>query len=244
MAKKIPKYIRDGYPRSSETVGVQVFKVLNSEQINNKERRIALFRDGHFIPAKTGAAVSILGMLNALHSNSNYVPIVIKCKREHDNYEDYKDVKFPVIFVDEDKFYCHKDKILSDFLIKNNITIIHLGSSEAVISMASTFGPDFKCVFEVHNVDADLYKQLGKSQSEIDYIASTEIEAIRICNCALFRSQDDVNKYQALLIPTEEINAFKSKIRLYRGGINTDIVKFTPELNIEDDLVFIGHLNY
>lgn len=227
MVARIPKYIQNDYLRSSETDDAEVFKVLNFEYVSTKERRVALFRDGHFIPTQTGAAVSILGMLNALDSNSNYVPIIIKCKREHDNYEDYKDVKLPIIFVDEDKFYYDKDKILSDFLVKNNITIIHLGSSEAVISIASTFGTGFKYVFEVHNVDTDLYKQLGKPQSEIDYIATTEIEAIRICDCALFRSRDDVKKYESLLVPKEDIDTFKSKIRLYRGGIDTNIVKFT-----------------
>jgi len=244
MAEKIPKYIFDGYLRCSGTKDTDVLMILNQDLLNTKKKMVALFRDGHFVPAKTGAAVSILGMLNALYTNGNYMPVVIKCKREHDLLEDYKDIKFPIVFVDEEKFYYDKNNILSNFFIKNNISIIHLGSSEAVLSMADTFGNRFKYVFEVHNVDADLYRQLGKKQSEIDYIANTEKDAIKICDCALFRSNDDVKKYESLLIPKNEVNNFRKKVRVYRGGIDTNTVKFTPDLNINNDLVFMGHLNY
>lgn len=215
------------------------FIVVNKKRINNKKIKVAVLRDGPFIPVITGAAASILGIMNSL-LKKNIGVILIKCLRESDDIELYKKQNFTTFFIDEESFYSGKKNILRDILIKQNINIVHFDSAEAV-NIQSKFVPkNIHKVFDVQNIEYDLLEQNKAEAKTIDYIKKQEKDAFYNADAIMFRSIENMNSFRKLGIKNIE-----SKSSIYRGGIYGKDIVFNKERYLSGgDILFLGHLNY
>lgn len=215
------------------------FIVVGNISTKSQKIRIAVLRDGPFLPVMTGASASILGMINALIKNDVEV-VLIKCLRGNDNVNLYKKQKFPTIFIDEECFYGGKENILRKILTDFSVDIVHFDSAEAVNIQSKFIPRGIPKVFEVHNVEHELLKQNNVDNRIANYIKKQEKEACSIADAILFRSKENLKSFGKF-----GINNFKLKSSIYRGGINTNDISFDKrKFKNGGDILFMGHLNY
>lgn len=205
----------------------------------NKKIRVAILRDGPFLPVMTGASASILGMISSLIKN-NIEVVLIKCLRKNDNIALYKKQCYPTIFIDEESFYGGKKDIFRKILINYAIDIVHFDSAEAV-NIQSKFVPEkIRRVFEVHNVEYELLTQNNVDKKTVTYIKKQEKIASSSADAILFRSTENLKSFSKLKIDNLEL-----KSSIYRGGINIDNINFSENrFKQERSVLFLGNLNY
>jgi len=246
MAKigyKIPLWLKEIVNNNANfkigSLDVEDFVVVGNTTPKRRKIRVAILRDGPFLPAMTGASASILGMANSLIKNDIEI-ILIKCFRKNDDISLYKKQSFPTIFVNEESFYGGKGNILRKILIDCAVDIVHFDSAEAVNIQAKYIPEKIHKVFEVHNVEHDLLKQLNADKKTVDYIKREEKKASLIADAILFRSAGNLNAFRKLGAGNLEL-----KSSVYRGGINIDGIFFDKKrFKNNGDVLFLGHLNY
>jgi len=226
-------------PRTNINIFEKEFDVHMDSDCGNFKFTIAFFRDGPLLPVMTGAAASILGMMKYLSRNGVKV-VLIKCLNDFDDFSFYKKLPFKTYFLDEETFYCNRYNILSNFLKKERIDIVQFDSAEAINFQSKYIPSDIIKVFEVHNVESDLLKQYNVTLKEYEYIKNHEIRALKNADFLLFRSKENFNKY-----PSVNSGNFSSKIKFYKGSVDSEIIEFNERRFIEgENILFLGHLNY
>lgn len=213
-------------------------KYYSIQELKLKEKSkkcIAFFRDGPFLPTSTGAVTSMLGEMEAL-SEIGYDIYLFYCFRGWSDPALYKNQKFTTVFIKPEDFYAN-EKLIKGLIKTLGISICQLDSAEAVVAQASLIRPTAKVVFEVHNIEYDLLAQLGATDEEVDYIKIKELEAVKLSDLILFRSQQN----QQLL---EKISGEIKNSRIYRGCINSNEIKFVERVGKNRNILFLGHLNY
>ena len=247
MKIKNPLWLNEIYEKKSSEncdphLELQVghFIYLHKHEKNSNVKRVAIFRDGPFLPIKTGAAASILGMTMAMHARSNkYSPVLIKCVRPEDRLINYLHLPFDVLFLHRDDFYGDKSKILTQWMKENKIRIAHFDSAEAVNIHSKCIKNVARVVYEAHNIEHDLLKQLNAPKRTITYIKNQEVMACKTADLILFRSQENYNQLNW------EKSDLAKKGKIYRGAVDVDKILFnTKRRSQSSNVIFLGHLNY
>lgn len=212
----------------------------NNDSINIKTKpqniKVAFFRDGPFLPVSTGAVTSILGMINALVKKQIDV-YLFYCYRGWSDFNLYKNQPFSTVFINPKDFYTNK-KLISKIIKSIGIQICHFDSAEAVNIQHELVPDSSKILFEVHNVENELIKQLGATKKEIDRIKKEEQMAVTNADTVIVRSQENYDSIRKLGCP-------KEKLFIYRGGITVDNIKFKKRKFLKrNNILFLGHLNY
>ncbi len=253
MTKKLPLWIEEILQNDSNkkefdltTPGQIVVIPKNSRKIffgnldqtkqNNQKIKVAFFRDGPFLPVSTGAVTSILGMINAL-SKKNIEVYLFYCYRGWSDFNLYKEQNFHTVFIDPKDFYTNK-KLISTAINSLGIQICHFDSAEAINIQHQLLPSSCKLLFEVHNVENELIKQLGAHPQEIERIKEEEKQAIQNSDTVIVRSKEN---YDSIL----NLGCSKDKLFIYRGGITVDNIKFKKRHHLtNNNVLFLGHLNY
>jgi glycosyltransferase involved in cell wall biosynthesis/thymidylate kinase len=204
---------------------------------NNAKFRIAFLRDGPFLPVTTGAVYSIYEMMNAL-TELNCEVFLIYSNRFTFDQELYKNQKFTTVVVPQEQFY-ENEKLYKKLSEELNIDYFQLDSAEAVVKQTKILKQNkAQVVFEVHNVEHDLLRQIPDiPKQEILRIEKLEKEAYELSDLLLCRSTIDVSIYNKLVKNVD-------KFRVFKGGINDS--KFIPQIRNgkSNKVIFLGHLNY
>ncbi|MFA7170225.1 MAG: glycosyltransferase [Candidatus Paceibacterota bacterium] len=201
--------------------------------------KVAFFRDGPFLPVMTGVAASILGMMEALCSCGVKV-VLIKAVREFDDTDLYERMPFDTYFLNEADFYGDDNLLIRKILKEEKINIAQFDSAEAINIQSHLIPKEIKKIFEVMDVESDLMIQLGANSEKVEYIRSEEVKTSDNADLFLFRSKENVVKFQE-----NTLLDISHKTHLYRGGID---VKKCPYRNDRflcgENVLFLGHLNY
>lgn len=198
--------------------------------------RVAFFRDGPFLPISTGAANSIYWMMNAL-ADIGVDVYLFYSYRGWAARSLFKGQKFTTVFISPDDFYTDK-KVMGKILTDLDINICHFDSAEAVCLQKRLLPIGCKAVFEVHNIESDLVRQIGLSKGVANKIESKEIKAFKMADAVLVRSNSNYQEAMGM-------KCDKSKLFNYRGGINTDSIDYLKRgVLSHNKILFLGHLNY
>ncbi|MCL4397428.1 glycosyltransferase family 4 protein [Patescibacteria group bacterium] len=204
---------------------------------SRRKLRVMFFRDGPFLPISTGAANSIYGLMNALSDRGVEVYLLYSYRGWSDKRL-YLKQKFSTIFISPDDFYNNK-KLISKIVLGLNIDICHLDSAEAVCLQCHLL-PRHKTrlLFEVHNIENELMKQLKLPLKDINNIKVYEQKAFSLADIVIVRSEQ--NCQSAI-----DLGCDKGKIYVYKGSIDVGRIKFLRRsLLRKNTMLFLGHLNY
>jgi len=207
------------------------------DRLRRSRKRVAFFRDGPFLSndITTGAIVSLLGEMDAL-ADKGYDVYLFYCFRGWSDPVLYAKQKFTTIFIRPDDFYSNAG-LIRGLVSVLGISICQFDSAEAICLQADFVRPEANVVFEVHNVEYDLLAQLECMAPEIDYIKNKEMEALKRSDLVLVRSSQDL----ALL---NKLKTTRFNVRIFRGCINTDRIRFVERAKARRKILFLGHLNY
>jgi glycosyltransferase involved in cell wall biosynthesis len=160
--------------------------------------------------------------------------------RGFDDTDLYKRMPFDTYFLNEADFYRDGNLLIHKILKEEKINIAQFDSAEAINIQSHLIPREIKKVFEVINVESDLMIQQGANNEIIEYIQSEEAKTLHNADMFLFRSKENVVKFQE----NTRID-ISHKAHLYRGGI--DAKKYSYKNNrflCGENILFLGHLNY
>ncbi len=199
--------------------------------------RVAIFRDGPWLPAKEGGSFGINQMICELVKKHVEI-ILVRCYRGWDDIELYKKEPYTTILFREEDFY-GRPNFIADLLVKNKVDLAHFDSPEIL----EVYGKILKessipVVWEVHNIHSDLSKQLHVGRKRIDTLTKREKSAAEMSDAILCRSKNDRSKLARIShVPM-------SKLFLYRGCINTKPLRGVKPDRAGKRIVTFGNLYY
>ncbi|MCL4379416.1 glycosyltransferase family 4 protein [Candidatus Marsarchaeota archaeon] len=180
--------------------------------------RIAIFRDGPWLPAKEGGSFGVNQMIRALMRKRIEI-ILVRCYRGWDDIQLYKKEPYTTILLREEDFY-GRAEFVADLLAKNNVDVAHFDSPEILEVYCNILhNVNIPVVWEIHNIHSDLSAQLGFDKKKISALKSRERHVSIISDAILCRSRHDLNRLLAIS------SAPKSKFHIYRGCIETNQFK-------------------
>lgn len=196
--------------------------------------KVAIFRDGPFLPPHQGGSNSIYYMMKALMSKSVDV-YLFRCYRGWDNYKLYKKEAFTTVFIKPEDYY-HNKEILRRVISDLKIDICHFDNAEATVLQGKMVYDLSKICWEVHNVNHTLIDRLRGTKEEKEESIKLERNAAEFADVMLVRSDKDREDLTKIGISDE-------KIKLYKGSINPHLFKFRFKRE-GYNIVFIGNLKY
>lgn len=199
--------------------------------------RVAIFRDGPWLPAKEGGSFGINQMIRALMKKRVDV-VLVRCYRGWDNIKLYKKEPYTTILLREEDFYGRPDFVVS-LLVKNKIDVAHFDSPEILeVYYKALQESKIPIVWEVHNIHSDLSKQLGFNKEVVETLKRREKRVANMSDAILCRSKNDRTKILKIAkVP-------KHKIFLYTGGIDTKALKNLRPDKIGKRIITFGNLYY
>lgn len=212
---------------------------LSTQQVKNESTsfKVGFCFDGSFLPIRNGACYNVYNLMRSLDDTEKVDCNLMLCYRGWDDPTNYYNQKFNTIFIDPVDYYEHNGNI-ENYFKAQGITFAQFYSSEGVLNLAKRLKAiGIKTIFEVQNIDYVLYERLGSDREEVERIKQLQVDALRLSDFVLCRSEIDKN----LAI---ELGADPDCISTYRGGIYVQDFTFKARKTPRYNLVFLGHLFY
>lgn len=199
--------------------------------------RVAVFRDGPWLPAKEGGSFGINQMIQELIKKHIKITL-IRCYRGWDDINLYKKEPYTTILFREEDFY-GRPEFVTNLLVNNRVDVAHFDSPEILEVYCKTLQKNnIPVVWEVHNIHSDLSKQLGFDKKKIEILKKREKAAASISDVILCRSESD----RAKLLEISEVP--KSKLFLYTGCIDTKPLRAVKPSKMGKHIITFGNLYY
>jgi len=195
---------------------------------------IAFFRDGPFLPALEGGSESLLGLIEGMLKYANV--FLFRCYRGWDDYNLYQKKNFNTIFIKPEDYYSN-GILLNKLLKKFKIDVCHFDSAEAVCIQVPLMDSSLLKVWEVMNVNHTLLERMGKDSQIVENAKKYELEASLMSDLILCRSLKDTGDLTS-------IGVNPSKIKQYRGCINTNNFEFNSNRLGQKIILFLGNMFY
>ena len=171
--------------------------------------RIAIFRDGLFLPPVTGEAYHVLNLARYLNYN-NLQAIVYICFRGWEDPTIYEKQDFDILCIHPHYFY-NNTEFLIENIKKYDIDVAIFDDPEAIVRQGSIIknNSNVKIIYDIPNIDFFLSKQLGK---DIIYI-NKQLDSLH-----------DASKYVDFYWSKSETD----KLELINMGVNEKTISVTP----------------
>ena len=201
--------------------------------------RIAIFRDGVFLPPVTGQAYQVLNLARHLNYN-NLKAIVFRCFRGWEDPTLFEKQDFDILCIHPTYFY-NDIELLLENIKKCNIDVAIFDDPEVIVLQGSIIKKKLgiKIAYDVPNIDALLSKQLGKDMNYINKQLQLLHDAFKCIDICWPKSEAD---------KIELINrgVHKETISVPPIGVDTTIIPFKHRRMIPQEIkgVFLGNLFY
>jgi glycosyltransferase involved in cell wall biosynthesis len=223
------------YKIFEENVNVKYFSNVSLSPI----LRIAIFRDGSFLPPVTGMAYHVLNLARYLNYN-NLQAIVFRCFRGWEDPTFYEKQDFDILCIHPNYFY-NDIKFLLESIKKYNIDVAIFDDPEVIVLQGSILKNNLgvKIVYDMPNIDILLSKQLGKDANYINKQLKTLNDAFNYIDICWAKSENDKRE----LI---NMGVNKETISVNSIGVDTTIIPFKHRNIIPREVkgVFLGNLHY
>ncbi|HUB94033.1 MAG TPA: glycosyltransferase family 4 protein [Verrucomicrobiae bacterium] len=198
--------------------------------------RVGMFFDGPFFPIRNGACYTIHNLMRALGDTTAFGVNFFNCFRGWDKIEAYFQRNFSSTFLTPNDYF--KDTgVLEQALVDQGIQIAHFFDTEVLTTIAPLLRKlGIKIVLETQNIDHVLLERLQVSTHEIAKARDIQIEALKIADFNLFRSDIDMEW-------GVKLGARPATTATYRGGIWANDFTFKTRKDAKK-LVFLGHMFY
>lgn len=201
--------------------------------------RIAIFRDGLFLPSVTGMAYHVLNLARYLNYN-NLQAIVFRCFRGWENPTYYEKQDFDTLCIHPNYFYNDIEFLLEN-IKKYNIDVAIFDDPEVIVLQGSIIKNNLgvKIVYDMPNIDALLSKQLGKDTTYTKKQLQILNDAFKYIDICWAKSEAD--KLELI-----NMGVNKEIISVNSIGVDTKKIPFKRRNIIPREVkgVFLGNLYY
>lgn len=199
--------------------------------------KLALFRDGPFLPPREGATYEIQNLIRIL-KKKKFEILLLRCYRGWDDPEKYFGLGIKTIFLKKKDFYTDFH-LLSEILIDHNIEIAQFDSPEHIVYIGAKLKKiaNVKIVFDVHNIHSSLAEQQRKPKKEIMKLRNLEWNAFKLSDLIICHSDIDCNHITKNI--DKKIGIYRTKFR-----VKTNEIKYMSPLAKNKTLLFHGNNYY
>jgi len=198
---------------------------------------VAFLVDGSFLPIGNGTDYSILTLMESLSRDGNINPNLLLSWRGWDNPSLYYDKFFRTIFLPIKHFY-ENDGVLEYAVFTLGINFVHIYNSEEVVNLTDKFhNSNVKVIYEAVNIDHILNERLKISDVAVRTSKNLQINAMKMADYIMCRSEIDKGHIVSMGID-------HSKVNVYRGAINLNVIPFIERKKFGKKIVFMEHMYY
>lgn len=236
------KFLRVHYPKLHIKKGhfvilgqnkIKQVKFLDDMELN-KNFKIAMFRDGPFLPSREGGSNRVYNLIKYLHRDGWEV-CAIHCYRGWSNYKMIMKEDFTTILLNPEDYY-NKYLILR-VAKKMGIRIVDFDYPEAILSLGQYLKNEgFLVSYNAQNVISELLSSLGVNKRVLRL--NTNYEKLACSIADLVHCCSDKDKKQL-----KRLHYSKNKYITVPNGADVRLLKFNDKYN-PDMLFFIGNLFY